>query len=243
MTRLSDISALTDRLARLDPHQRHLIGLTGTPGVGKSTISDQLAQQLGSMLVVVPMDGFHLAASVIANTPLARRRGAPDTFDADGFIALLRRLRPQLEPVVYAPQFDRTIEDPIAGAIAVRADVPFVLVEGNYLLHSAMPWSGVAELLDETWYLELKDDSTRVERLIARHVRFGKSTEESRHFVRSSDEPNAELVTASRRRADLVVECDDGTLTLKHRRRTTKDDNQDEGRTQSTAPDGKPTER
>jgi pantothenate kinase len=215
MTRSSDISALTDRLARLDPHERHLIGLTGAPGAGKSTVSDQLAEQLGSSLVVVPMDGFHLASSVIAGTPLAARRGAPDTFDANGFIALLRRLRNQLDPVVYAPQFDRTIEDPIAGSIAVRSEVPFVLVEGNYLLHAVPPWSAVAEILDETWYLEVNDDSSRVDRLIARHVEFGKSAEASEDFVRTSDEPNAELIAASRTRADLVVvEREDGTLTV-----------------------------
>ena len=213
MTRSSNISALTDRLARLDPHERHLIGLTGAPGAGKSTVSELLAEQLGSSLVVIPMDGFHLASSVIAGTPLAARRGAPDTFDADGFIALLRRLRNQLEPVVYAPRFDRTIEDPIAGSIAVHSEVPFVLVEGNYLLHAVPPWSGVADFLDETWYLELNNDSSRVDRLIARHVEYGKSTEASERFVRTSDEPNAELIALSRSRADLVViEREDGTL-------------------------------
>lgn len=211
----SDITALADRLSRLDPSKRHLIGLTGAPGAGKSTISDKLAAHLGSSLVVVPMDGFHLASSVIAGGPLAARRGAPDTFDADGFVALLHRLRHQVEPVVYAPRFDRTIEDPVAGSIPVAADVPIVLIEGNYLLHSVEPWSGVSELLDESWYLELDDDSTRVDRLIARHVEFGKSPEASRQFVQASDQPNAELIAASRRRADvIVVERASGRLTL-----------------------------
>lgn len=216
MTRPPDISALTERLARLDPCERHLIGLTGAPGVGKSTVSARLVEQLGSTLVVVPMDGFHLASSVIGGTPSAARRGAPDTFDADGFVALLRRLRNQSEPVVYAPRFDRGIGDPIAGSIAVRREVPIVLVEGNYLLHPAPPWSDVAEILDETWYLELNDDSSRVDRLIARHVEFGKSAEESEHFVRSSDQSNADLVAATRGRADLVIiEREDGTLSAR----------------------------
>lgn len=211
----SDITALTNRLARLDRSKRHLIGLTGAPGAGKSTLSDKLAKQLGSSLVVIPMDGFHLASSVIAGGPLAERRGAPDTFDADGFIALLQRLRDQLEPVVYAPRFDRTTEDPVAGSIAVPKDASIVLIEGNYLLHAEAPWSGVGELLDETWYLELHDDSTRVDRLIARHVEFGKSPEASQRFVRSSDDKNAELIVESRQRADVVVvEREGGTLAL-----------------------------
>ncbi|MEP1124614.1 MAG: nucleoside/nucleotide kinase family protein [Ilumatobacter sp.] len=214
MTPPPDISALIHRLTRLEPHERHLIGLTGAPGVGKSTVSARLVDQLGSKLVVVPMDGFHLASSVIAGTPRDRRRGAPDTFDADGFVALLRRLRDQFEPVVYAPRFDRGIDDPIAGSIAVRKEVPIVLVEGNYLLHTAPPWSDLSEILDETWYLELNDDSNRVDRLIARHVEFGKTVEESEHFVRGSDQSNADLVAATRSRADLVIiEHGDGTLT------------------------------
>lgn len=192
---------------------RFVLGICGAPGAGKSTVASRVGGELGPDAVVVPMDGFHLASSVIAGTPLAARRGAPDTFDAAGFVALLRRLRDQRDPVVYAPRYERAIEDPIAGAIAVPIDTPVVIVEGNYLLHAEAPWSDVAALLDETWYVEPADDRMRIARLIERHVEFGKSPTEATRWVAESDERNARLIAATRRLADLVVrEDEDGLL-------------------------------
>ena len=192
---------------------RFVLGICGAPGAGKSTMASRVGGELGPDAVVVPMDGFHLASSVIAGTPLAARRGAPDTFDASGFVALLRRLRDQRDPVVYAPRYERAIEDPIAGAIAVAIDAPVVIVEGNYLLHAEAPWSDVAALLDETWYVEVADDRKRVARLIERHVEFGKSPTEATRWVAESDARNARLIAATRRLADLVVREDgDGLL-------------------------------
>lgn len=187
---------------------RFVLGICGAPGAGKSTMASRVGGELGPDAVVVPMDGFHLASSVIAGTPLAARRGAPDTFDASGFVALLRRLRDQRDPVVYAPRYERAIEDPIAGAIAVAIDAPVVIVEGNYLLHAEAPWSDVAALLDETWYVEVADDRKRVARLIERHVEFGKSPTEATRWVAESDARNARLIAATRRLADLVVRED-----------------------------------
>lgn len=192
---------------------RFVLGICGAPGAGKSTMASRVGGELGPDAVVVPMDGFHLASSVIAGTPLAARRGAPDTFDASGFVALLRRLRDQRDPVVYAPRYERAIEAPIAGAIAVAIDAPVVIVEGNYLLHAEAPWSDVAALLDETWYVEVADDRKRVARLIERHVEFGKSPTEATRWVAESDARNARLIAATRRLADLVVREDgDGLL-------------------------------
>ncbi len=106
--------------------------------------------------------------------------------------------------MVYAPRFDRELEEPIACAIAVAGEVPLVVVEGNYLLHDAGPWAGVAPALDEVWYLDLPDD-VRVGRLIARHVAHGRSPEAARAWVLRSDEANARLVARGRDRARLVV--------------------------------------
>lgn len=200
-----DLSAAIDGLRRRGHDRRFLLGICGAPGAGKSTIAARIADELGTDAVVVPMDGFHLASEVIRNTQLATRRGAPDTFDGDGFVALLRRLRNQQESVVYAPRYERAIEDPIAGAIPVAKDTPIVIVEGNYLLHSEPPWSSVPPLLDETWYVEHADERTRIGRLVARHVEFGKTPDESVRWVEESDERNARLIEAGRPRADLVV--------------------------------------
>lgn len=207
---------LSDELRSLERRaagRRYLLGICGPPGAGKSTVADRIARDVRAEAVVVPMDGFHLASAVIAGTPLAERRGAPDTFDGGGFVALLERLRRQTEPVVYAPRYDRSIEDPIAGAIAIHDTTGIVIVEGNYLLHSSPPWTAAARLLDEIWYVEHADDATRVERLVARHVRFGKSRHESTRWVEESDERNARLVAERRSHADLVLtESADGEL-------------------------------
>lgn len=205
MSRRVELETQVDELRRRAGRNRFLLGICGAPGAGKSTIAERIACQLGSDAVVVPMDGFHLASSVIRGSPLATRRGAPDTFDGDGFVALLRRLRDQHEAVVFAPRYERAIEDPIAGAIPVRIETRFVIVEGNYLLHSEPPWTSVPALLDETWYIEHDDDRTRLDRLVARHIEFGKSETESIRWVEESDERNAQLIAAGRSRADLVL--------------------------------------
>lgn len=187
---------------------RRVLGVTGPPGAGKSTVAEALTAALGAVCVVVPMDGFHLAQEQLDALGRADRKGAPDTFDAAGFVALLGRVRRQRDDpggaVVYAPRFHREIEEPIAGAIAVPADVPLVVVEGNYLLLETGEWAAVRPLLDECWYVE-PDDAVRRERLIRRHEAFGRPPEAARAFALGSDARNAQLVAASRHRADLLV--------------------------------------
>lgn len=205
-----DPPALAARLInRAASGGRVIVGLTGVPGAGKSTLAALLADELNretpGSAVVVPMDGFHLAASVIAVDDRASRRGAPDTFDPDGFAALLARLRADEEAVVYAPEYRREIEDPVAGAIAVPQGCPFVITEGNYLLHPDPAWRRVRAQIDEVWFLEAPNESLRVTRLIERHEHFGKAPEHARRHVFGSDERNAGLVNAHRDRADLLV--------------------------------------
>ncbi|MFF3314128.1 nucleoside/nucleotide kinase family protein [Streptomyces sp. NPDC003035] len=187
------------------PGRRRILGLAGAPGAGKSTLAARLVARLDGLAALVPMDGFHLAQRELERLGRARRKGAPDTFDAVGYAALLARLRaPEPGTTVYAPAFDRAIEEPVAGAIPVAADVPLVITEGNYLLHDEGPWATVLPLLDEAWYLEL-DDHRRVPRLVERHVRFGKDPAHAERWVRDSDESNARLVARGRDRAHLVV--------------------------------------
>jgi pantothenate kinase len=150
------------------------------------------------------MDGFHLSNAELVRLGRRDRKGAIDTFDASGYRALLRRLRDQADDVVYAPEFDRTIEEPIAGAIAVRRDVPLVITEGNYLLVDEHPWAELRELIDVVWYLDPEED-VRLERLIARHIAYGKPTELARAWSLGTDQRNAELIAATRSRADRVI--------------------------------------
>jgi pantothenate kinase len=197
--------ALLERARRLaDTGGRRLLGITGPPGAGKSTIAEALAQALGDTARLVGMDGFHLAEAELRRLGRRDRKGAPDTFDALGYVALLRRLRAADEEVVYAPAFDRSLEEAIAGSVAVPRGVPLVITEGNYLLVDGGPWVAVRPLLDECWYVE-PSEAERIERLVARHERFGRSPAEARARSLGSDQRNAEVIAATREYADLVV--------------------------------------
>jgi pantothenate kinase len=183
--------------------ERRILGIAGPPGGGKSTVARQVVAELGERARLVPMDGFHLAQAELVRLGRRERMGAPDTFDAAGYAALLTRLK-SAEPVVYAPEFRREIEEPIAGAIAVPKSVPLVVTEGNYLLLQDERWAPVRGLLDETWYVET-DEELRVQRLIQRHIQFGKTPEYARAWVMRSDEHNAALVAATAHTADVLV--------------------------------------
>ncbi len=200
-------TSATDAIAALQSARdgrRVLLGIAGPPGAGKSTLAARVVAAVPGA-VLVPMDGFHLAQNVLDDLGLADRKGAPQTFDRAGFAALLRRLRGQRpgDGPVYAPAFHRDLEQPVAGAIAVPADCPLVVTEGNYLLL----WDEVRDLLDEAWWVDLDGDERR-RRLVARHAAFGKSAEQARRWAHGSDEANARLVLPGRRRADLVVSED-----------------------------------
>jgi pantothenate kinase len=207
------LDGLADRAAGLAVDGRAVLGVVGCPGSGKSTFVDRLVASLGARVeggpaavAHVPMDGFHLADQALDRLGLRHRKGAPETFDAAGYAALLRRLRTETATTVYAPAFERDLEQPLAGAIAVPPSVRLVVTEGNYLLLDG-PWSAVRGLLNEAWFVQVGDE-TRVRRLVARHERFGKTHQEAVDWVRTVDQPNAELVHPTAGLADLVVDLD-----------------------------------
>jgi pantothenate kinase len=183
---------------------RCILGIAGAPGSGKSTLAARLAQALGEDAVVVPMDGFHLSNQELVRLGRRERKGAPDTFDVAGYVALLRRLREDPPNTVYAPEFDREAEISVAGAIPVPPQVPLVVTEGNYLLLRSAGWGDVRPLLDEAWFL-LPDETSRVARLIQRHMDFGKSQQAARDWFDGSDRHNGDLVAQTRHQADLLV--------------------------------------
>lgn len=204
---VADLPARVRELAGSGGGRRVVVGIVGPPGAGKSTVADRVAAELGATVRVLPMDGFHLAQQELVRLGRAARKGAPDTFDVDGYVSALERVRADSGRTVYVPTFDRALEEPVAGAVPFGPEVRVVLTEGNYLLHDAGGWEQVRPLLDEAWFLDV-DDPVRVRRLVDRHVRFGRAPAQARAWVEQVDELNTALVARGRDRADVVVAVD-----------------------------------
>lgn len=201
----TDLSALIDRLnAQRHPDRRLLLGISGAPGAGKSTLADRLVSALGTDAIAIPMDGFHIATAALPTSTHLDRRGAIDTFDVSGYLTLMTRVRDDTEDVVYAPAFDRRIGEPIAGMIPVTRHHRVVITEGNYLLSREPGWRELHALFDESWYLELASE-VRLSRLAARHIQFGKSPEAGWAMASGSDEKNAQQIASVRDHADVLI--------------------------------------
>ncbi len=189
--------------------RRAILGVTGPPGAGKSTLVEDLLARLRDVstddwVAHVPLDGFHLADVQLRRLGLLDRKGAPETFDPAGFVAALDRLLTDTDEVVYMPGFERETEQPIAASIAVSPATRLVVTEGNYLLLTEGAWPRVRSRLAEVWYCEL-DEDLRESRLTARHIRFGKQPDDARRWVLGTDQANAERVALTRPSADLVI--------------------------------------
>ena len=208
MTTLGSVREVAEVVAAAStPDHRLIAGIVGAPGAGKSTIAAQVVELLSPDAVLLPMDGFHLPQATLVELGRRDRMGAPDTFDVDGFREILKSLRSHSQNsgvALSAPGFDRETEEPIPDAIALSPEFCTVIVEGNYLLLDSDGWAGIAGMFDLTFFVEV-DHETRIERLVARHERFGKSPADARAWALGPDENNARLIEATASRADYRI--------------------------------------
>jgi pantothenate kinase len=208
------MSANIDLLAReavalVGDRSRAILGITGSPGAGKSTLVDELVARIGAAkgadwVAHVPMDGFHLADAQLDRIGARGRKGGPDTFDAAGYAQLLERVKREVDDPVYVPGFDRTLEQPLAAALVVLPSARLVVTEGNYLLLDHPHWAQARRAMDAVWFVA-SEEAMRVERLVARHIQFGKTPPEARAWVAATDQPNSDLVAGTVGRADRVI--------------------------------------
>lgn len=193
--------------ALVSTRDRVIVGIAGPPAAGKSTLARALVVRLRTQAIAaayLPMDGYHLSNAELQRLGRLDRKGAPDTFDAQGYRALLARLRRDPAQTVYAPDFNRTLEEPIAGSIAIGPEVSVIVTEGNYLLLDAAPWPEARRSLDEVWYLAVPGDVRR-QRLVARQEIGGKDRASAEAWADGSDARNAALVEAVQAGADLII--------------------------------------
>lgn len=190
---------------------RKILGLTGAPAAGKSTLARTVVSGVnlrlgGELAGYVPLDGFHLSNIQLERLGLRHRKGAPDTFDARGYLALLRRLLDETEHPVYVPDFDRRLDEPVAAGLVISPGTRLVVTEGNYLADDGPHWRQIRGLLDELWFVGTSD-AVREARLMKRHIQGGMDADAAAAFIMASERPNAERVKAHQANCTRVVLC------------------------------------
>lgn len=196
--------------------RRILIGLAGPPAAGKSTLADALAVRMGAEAIVLPMDGYHLDNAILDERGLRARKGAPATFDVAGFASVVSRVRADRGEVI-VPTFDRRLDLARAGARVIETRHRLVVVEGNYLLLDAAPWSAIAKLFDATIFLNVPEPVIE-ERILARWKRYGLDDRAARARALENDVPNASLVLRNSQGADLALDEQGWPLNAEGRR-------------------------
>lgn len=205
---LADLAA--QLVARVPADGRLIVAVAGAPGSGKSTLAEKLADEIGALAAVVPMDGFHLDNAELVEMGLFERKGAPETFDAAGLLALLRRIR-KGGRITY-PVFDRTADRTVPDGGELGENRQIVIVEGNYLLLDRPPWSELAELFDVTIWLDVGMDVLE-RRLIQRWLDHGLASPDARARALGNDLPNARTAVEASRPAEITLRSDVESVT------------------------------
>ncbi|KAK7522227.1 P-loop containing nucleoside triphosphate hydrolase protein [Phyllosticta citriasiana] len=217
-----------DKFHHLSRSQRLLIGVSGIPGSGKTTLAAKVASRLNELYHaqlpgasageppvagLVPMDGYHLSRAQLDAMPdphmAHARRGAHFTFDAESFVRLIKELRKPLAPetrTLYAPSFDHAVKDPVQDDIAIAPTTRILLFEGNYLSLDRDPWRQAARLMDELWFVEVDFETAR-RRLVGRHVKAGiaKDEAEANKRVSENDLVNGKQIVEERVKVDEII--------------------------------------
>lgn len=184
---------------------RTILGIAGGPGVGKSTIAQTLATELGPVAAYVPMDGFHMRHAKLEQLGTVADKGMPHTFEGAAFADFLAALK-EATTAMSGPGYSRKIEDVVDDAFTVPATTRLLVVEGNYILLATAPWWRVKALLDRAIYLEVPADKVRA-RLMKRHAEEGLFTEErNRAHIERVDLVNYDTIQRSRPRADIAID-------------------------------------
>lgn len=184
---------------------RTMIGIVGKPGAGKSTVVTEIQKQFSTEEVaIIPMDGYHLSNEELIKLGRRERKGAPDTFDVEGFISLITRVKNEIDKEHTFPIFHREIEASKADEGIVLRNTKVIVIEGNYLFSEEHNWSEVFPLLDQSWFIKI-DDEIRMQRLITRHIKYGKTPQEAEEWSRGSDEENAKFIAKTASRAERII--------------------------------------
>ncbi|MFK7902664.1 MAG: uridine kinase, partial [Nitratireductor sp.] len=179
--KLSDLTDLI--LKKADSHDRLIVAVAGPPASGKSTLAEKLCEAVSlkkpsSNPVLVPMDGFHLDNSILDELGLRDTKGAINTFEADGFVRLIKQIHAQ-EADVKIPEFDRAEDRVIQTGKTVSAKNEIIIVEGNYLFVEEGPWEDLLQFFDVQIFL-LPRTKDIEDRLIKRWLDYGFSLEEAK---------------------------------------------------------------